>query len=132
MVRRCHHLAQPPSWRTIPCWPSATAIQYIRSYPPYWRPFLHPQPEDAPCRSDRDPRITEFFYYNPQILKAPKNFNVMSICTLLVSCLNLSPFCLLNAVFVMAALDLISRFHLALFVIMLTKQPENFKHFRCF
>jgi hypothetical protein len=22
-------------------------IQYIRSYPPYWRPFLHPQPEDA-------------------------------------------------------------------------------------
>ena len=25
-------------------------IQYVRSYPPYWRPFLHPQPEDAPCR----------------------------------------------------------------------------------
>jgi hypothetical protein len=22
-------------------------IQYIRSYPPYWRPFLHPQPEDS-------------------------------------------------------------------------------------
>jgi hypothetical protein len=20
-----------------------------------WRPFLHPQPEDAPCRGDRDP-----------------------------------------------------------------------------
>jgi hypothetical protein len=33
-------------------------IQYIRSYPPYWRPFLHPQPEDAPCRGDRDPLIT--------------------------------------------------------------------------
>jgi hypothetical protein len=30
-------------------------IQYIRSYSPYWRPFLHPQPEDAPCRGDRDP-----------------------------------------------------------------------------
>jgi len=30
-------------------------IQYIRSYPPYWRPFLHPQPEDAPCRGDWDP-----------------------------------------------------------------------------
>jgi hypothetical protein len=30
-------------------------IQYIRSYPPYRRPFLHPQPEDAPCRGDRDP-----------------------------------------------------------------------------
>jgi hypothetical protein len=30
-------------------------IQYIRSYAPYWRPFLHPQPEDAPCRGNRDP-----------------------------------------------------------------------------
>jgi len=29
-------------------------IQFIRSYPPYRRPFLYPQPEDAPCRSDRD------------------------------------------------------------------------------
>jgi hypothetical protein len=26
-------------------------IQYICSYPPYWTQFLHPQPEDAPCRS---------------------------------------------------------------------------------
>jgi hypothetical protein len=33
-------------------------IQYIRSYPPDWRPFLHPQPEDATCRGDRDPLIT--------------------------------------------------------------------------
>jgi hypothetical protein len=32
--------------------------QYIRSYPLYWRPFLHPQPEDAPCRGDRDALIT--------------------------------------------------------------------------
>jgi hypothetical protein len=24
----------------------------IRSYLPYWRPFLLPQPEDAPCRGD--------------------------------------------------------------------------------
>ena len=30
-------------------------IQYIRSYCPYWRPFLHPQPEDALCPGDRDP-----------------------------------------------------------------------------
>jgi hypothetical protein len=30
-------------------------IQFIRSYLPYRRPFLHPQPEDAPCRGDRDP-----------------------------------------------------------------------------
>ena len=33
-------------------------IQFIHSYPPYWRPFLHPQPEDAPCRGDREPVIT--------------------------------------------------------------------------
>jgi hypothetical protein len=33
-------------------------IQYIHSYPPYWRPFLHPQPEDAPCRGGRDPLNT--------------------------------------------------------------------------
>jgi len=30
-------------------------IQYISSYPLCCRPFLHPQPEDAPCRGDRDP-----------------------------------------------------------------------------
>jgi hypothetical protein len=34
-------------------------IQHIPSYPPYWRPFLHPQPEVAPCRGDRDPLISE-------------------------------------------------------------------------
>ena len=33
-------------------------IQYIRSYPPYWRPFLHPKTEDAPYRGDTDPHIT--------------------------------------------------------------------------
>jgi len=33
-------------------------IQNIRSYPPYWRPSLHPQPEDAPYRDDRDPLPT--------------------------------------------------------------------------
>ena len=31
-------------------------FQFIRSYPPYRRPFLHPQPDDAPCRGDRDPQ----------------------------------------------------------------------------
>jgi len=30
-------------------------IKFIRSYPPYRRPFLYPQPEDAPCRGDREP-----------------------------------------------------------------------------
>ena len=34
-------------------------IQYIRSYSPCWRPFLHPQPEDEPFRADRDPLIAE-------------------------------------------------------------------------
>ena len=39
-------------------------IQFIRSYPPYRRPFLHPQPEDTPCRGDRDPQT-----YNLQYIK---------------------------------------------------------------
>ena len=30
-------------------------IQYIRNYPPYWRPFLRPHTEDAPCSGDRYP-----------------------------------------------------------------------------
>ena len=30
-------------------------IQFVRNYPPYWRPFLYLQPEDTPCRGDRDP-----------------------------------------------------------------------------
>jgi hypothetical protein len=25
-----------------------------------WRPFLHPQPEDVPCRGDRDPLIMAY------------------------------------------------------------------------
>jgi hypothetical protein len=29
-------------------------IQYTRGYPPYLKPFLYPQPEDAPCHGDRD------------------------------------------------------------------------------
>jgi len=33
-------------------------VLYIGSYPPYWRPFLHPQPKEAPCCGDRDPLIT--------------------------------------------------------------------------
>jgi len=34
-------------------------IEYIRIYPPYWRMFLHPQPEDLPCHVDRDPLIMD-------------------------------------------------------------------------
>jgi len=33
--------------------------QYIRSYGPYWRPFLQPQPEGAPCRRDMDRLVTD-------------------------------------------------------------------------
>jgi hypothetical protein len=33
-------------------------IQYIRSYPPYWWPFFHPQPEVATYRGHRDPLNT--------------------------------------------------------------------------
>jgi hypothetical protein len=31
----------------------------LAATPHNWRPFLHPQPEDAPCRGDRDPFNTE-------------------------------------------------------------------------
>jgi hypothetical protein len=44
-------------WRTTPCW---VLIRYFRSYPPYCRPFLHPQPEDTSCCGDRDPLIIRF------------------------------------------------------------------------
>jgi len=40
-------------------------IQYIRSYPPYWRPFLHSKSEDAPCHGDMDPLITVFNHLPP-------------------------------------------------------------------
>jgi hypothetical protein len=29
-VRSCQHLAQLPSWRTVPCWLSGHLVQYIR------------------------------------------------------------------------------------------------------
>jgi hypothetical protein len=37
-------------------------IQFIHSYPPYRGPFLYPQPEDAPCRGDRDPHSWTLVY----------------------------------------------------------------------
>ena len=43
-------------------------IQFIRSYPPHRRPFLHPQPEDAPCRGDRDPQTRGILLYT--VIKA--------------------------------------------------------------
>ena len=38
-------------------------IQFIRSYPPCRRPFLHLQPEDAPCCGDRDPQTRRILTY---------------------------------------------------------------------
>ena len=37
-------------------------IEYICSCPPYWRPFLHLQPEGTPCRVDGDP-LTMIFKF---------------------------------------------------------------------
>ena len=53
-------------------------IQYIRSYPPYRRPFLHPQPENAPCRGDRDPLITVIQYS----INCNMQMNVKPLCNL--------------------------------------------------
>ena len=39
-------------------------IQFIHSYPPYQRTFLPTQPEDAPCRGDRDPQTRMIKCYN--------------------------------------------------------------------
>ena len=47
-------------------------IQHIRSYPPYWRPLLHPQPEDAPCCGDRDPLVT----WDKQMHSSVKPFQI--------------------------------------------------------
>ena len=45
-------------------------IQYIRSYPPNWWPFVHPQLEDAQCCDDRDLHITEnSLYSSPNIVR---------------------------------------------------------------
>jgi hypothetical protein len=51
------HAGGPP----LVCCPRLL-IQYIHSYFPHRRPFLHPQPEDAPCRCDRNPLTTWFFF----------------------------------------------------------------------
>jgi hypothetical protein len=49
-------LAQLQSWRTTPCQLSATAYSiYLQLPSKTGGCLLHPQPEDAPCRVDRDP-----------------------------------------------------------------------------
>ena len=46
--------------------PGANKIN-IHSYPPYWRLFLHLQPEDAPCRGDRDPLMRPRHWWEDNI-----------------------------------------------------------------
>jgi hypothetical protein len=54
-------------------------IQFIHSYPPCRRPFLHPQPEDAPCRGDRNPHswkqdtLYSLIYYSKSALHVSGN-----------------------------------------------------------
>jgi hypothetical protein len=47
-VRIFQHLAQPQARGPPLVGCPRLFNQYISSYPPYWRPFLLPQPEDAP------------------------------------------------------------------------------------
>jgi hypothetical protein len=79
---------------------------YIRSYPPYSRPFLHPEPEDAPCRGDRD-RITAWtdththnmqqllpLNYNNDYVNAPKYYVIGYVyCILFLSRSPVRNFC---------------------------------------
>jgi hypothetical protein len=43
-----------------------SALLYIHSYPPSWRPFFHPQTEDAWCRDDRDPGVYRVLVGKPE------------------------------------------------------------------
>jgi hypothetical protein len=42
--------------------------QYIRSFPPYWKPFTHPRPAEAPCRVDMVILIAVYILYHKDIL----------------------------------------------------------------
>jgi len=44
-----------PCWRTAPFRLFATVYSIYLHYPPYWKPFFPPQPEDAPCCGNSDP-----------------------------------------------------------------------------
>jgi len=54
-------------------------IRYIRSCPPYWGPSLHPQPEDAPYRGDRDPLITAWSFAD-YIIQGGSNMTGTDLC----------------------------------------------------
>jgi hypothetical protein len=53
MVRSCYFLAQPQAERPPLFGCPQLLIQYIRRSTQYWRLFLYPQPEDAPCCGDK-------------------------------------------------------------------------------
>ena len=81
-VRRCQHLAQPSSWKTILCRLSATAYS-IYSQLPYILEVVTP----SPCRGERDPLIAVNYYHiNTFVESQPSR--------LLVSFLKLLPFIL--------------------------------------
>ena len=70
-MRSCQHLALPQAREQPLVGYPRLLIQYIRIYPPHWRlsPFLHPRPEDAPCRGDGETELLPekpegYFVYN--------------------------------------------------------------------
>jgi hypothetical protein len=50
-------------------------VHYICNYPPYWKLFLHLQPEDAPCHDDTDPLIIDPSFRS--ILISPPNYTLI-------------------------------------------------------
>ena len=58
MVRSCKHSPNPQDGGPPLVGCPRLLIQYIRSYPPHWKPFLHPLPNYAPCSGDRDSLIS--------------------------------------------------------------------------
>jgi hypothetical protein len=57
-------------------------IQFIHSYSPYRRMFLHPQPEDVPCRGERDPHSWELMTDKKYFISSLKKHLIdISICS---------------------------------------------------
>jgi hypothetical protein len=71
-VRNCQHLAQTQSGRPPLVGCPRLLILYIRSYPPYWRPFLHPQPEERAMLWWEGPTYQGHGTLPPQLFKIHK------------------------------------------------------------
>jgi hypothetical protein len=71
---KCDVTPQVLRWRVVSTSPKPYSnvrdyfFNNICNYPPYWRPFLHPQHEDAPCHGGRDPLITVLILQLPELL----------------------------------------------------------------